>query len=612
MNLSALDISIIVAYLVLTIFLGFWISKRASKNLDSYFLGGKTMPWYLLGLSNASGMFDITGTMWMVAILFVYGVKSTLLPWLWPVWNQVFLMIFLAVWMRRSNVLTGAEWLKTRFGDGMGSRLSHISVVVFALVAVIGFIAYSFEGIGKFVVMFLPWDLSTHLAGVEISSEHMYALLIMSITTLYVVKGGMYSVVITEVLQFVVMTVACIIIGVIAMNLVSEDQINAVIPEGWKSLSFGWRLDLEWTKLSEQVNHALNNKISTDGYELFTIFMMIVIFRGILVSIAGPVPGYDMQRVLAAKTPKESALMSGLVSLVLFIPRYLMIAGLGVIALVYFNPDTLFSGNEIDFEKILPYALSNFIPTGVLGIILAGLIAAFMSTFAANVNAGPAYIVNDIYKKFINPNASNKTLIQMSYLSSVLVVIVGILVGFYVTSINDILQWITAALFGGYAAANFLKWIWWRFNGYGYFWGMIAGLIASMSIPKLFPDMSIIYAFPLVILPISTLGSLLGTLLTKPDDEDVLMSFYRNVRPWGFWNPIYKKVLAVDPTFKRNTSFGRDMFNSGIAVIWQMVLILIPIYLVIREYMSLAISIGVLVITMAILKVNWYDKLEED
>ena len=293
MNLAPIDIVIIVAYLVLTIFLGFWISKRASKNLDSYFLGGKSMPWYLLGLSNASGMFDITGTMWMVAILFVYGVKSTLLPWLWPVWNQVFLMIFLAVWMRRSNVLTGAEWLKTRFGDGMGSKLSHISVVVFALVAVIGFIAYSFEGIGKFVVMFLPWDLSANIGYIDISSEHMYALLIMSITTLYVVKEGMYSVVITEELQFVVMTVACIIIGVISMNLVSAEQLNALIPEGWKSLTFGWRLDLEWTKLADQVNYALNNKISSDGYELFSIFMMIVIFRGILVSIAGPVPGYD-------------------------------------------------------------------------------------------------------------------------------------------------------------------------------------------------------------------------------------------------------------------------------------------------------------------------------
>jgi hypothetical protein len=200
----------------------------------------------------------------------------------------------------------------------------------------------------------------------------------------------------------------------------------------------------------------------------------------------------------------------------------------------------------------------------------------------------------------------------MSYLSSILMVVVGIGVGFFVTSINDLLQWITAALFGGYAAANFLKWTWWRFNGYGYFWGMIAGLVASLSVPKLFPDMSIIYAFPLVILPISSLGCFLGTLLSKPDDEQVLMSFYKNVRPWGFWDPVYQKIAATDPGFEKNKDFKRDMFNSLVAIVWQMVLILIPIYLVIREYGSLTISIIILLVTMVILKKTWYDNLEEN
>ncbi len=612
MKLATLDISIIFGYLALTVFLGFWISKKASKNLDSYFLGGKTIPWYMLGLSNASGMFDITGTMWMVAILFVYGVKSVFLPWLWPVWNQIFLMVFLAVWMRRSNVLTGAEWLKTRFGNGLGARLSHISVVIFALIAVIGFIAYSFEGIGKFAIMFLPWDLATNIGGLQIPSERMYALIIMGITTLYVVKGGMYSVVLTEVLQFVIMTISCILIGVIAIQLVSPEQLNAVIPEGWKSLAFGWKLDLNWTNFPAEINQALNDKIGADGYELFTIFMMIVIFRGILVSVAGPVPGYDMQRVLATRTAKESALMSGLVSAVLFIPRYLMIAGLGVIALVYFNPELLFSEGVIDFEKVLPFALSNFIPTGVLGIMLAGLIAAFMSTFAANVNAGPAYIVNDIYKRFINPNASNKTYIRLSYLSSIALVIVGVTAGFFVTSINDILQWLTAALFGGYAASNFLKWIWWRFNGFGYFWGMASGLIASLIVPNVFPDMSIILAFPLVILPLATLGSLLGTLLTKPDDDEVLISFYKSVKPWGFWEPVYKKTVERYPDFQKNRAFKRDMFNVVVGIIWQMALIVSPIFLVIREYSSMLISILIIIVTSIVLKLNWYDKLEDD
>ncbi len=608
MSLHPIDIAIIFAYLSLTIFLGFWISKRASRSLDSYFLGGKSLPWWMLGMSNASGMFDITGTMWMVAICFIYGVKSVWLPWLWPVWNQIILMMFLAVWMRRSNVMTGAEWLKTRFGEGRGAIMSHISVVIFALFAVIGFIAYSFEGIGKFAVIFLPWDIGTEIGSLYISSERMYALIIMGITTLYVIKGGMYSVVLTEVLQFLIMTIACIIIGVIAIRSVTHEQIMTVVPDGWTNIFFRWRLDLNWSSFSSGVNQALNEKILTDGYELFGIFIMMMVFRGILVSIAGPVPGYDMQRVLAARTPREAALMSGSVNLVLFFPRYLMIAGLTILALVKLQPEQLLNEGVMDFEKILPYALNNFIPVGVLGIILAGLVAAFMSTFAANVNAGPAYIVNDIYKRFIRPDASNKTLIRASYISSFAVVIIGITVGFFVQDINSILQWITAALFGGYAAANFLKWIWWRFNGYGYFWGMIGGLVASLAVPRILPDLSVILAFP-IILGVATLGSFLGTWLTRPGEEVVLKSFYHSVNPWGWWKPIRNKVVRDHPDFIPNRNFWYDMLNVGIGIIWQMTLILMPVFMVIREWKEMILSIAVFAITSVILKFRWLDRL---
>ena len=151
MNLSGIDIAVIVLYIVVTLGIGFVLSRLASRNIESYFLGGNKIKWYFLGLSNASGMFDISGTMWTVAILFVYGLKSAWLPWLWPVWNQVFVMVFLAIWMRRSNVMTGAEWILTRF-SGRGGRLSHIIVICFAVMSMIGFMAYFFEGIGKFAV----------------------------------------------------------------------------------------------------------------------------------------------------------------------------------------------------------------------------------------------------------------------------------------------------------------------------------------------------------------------------------------------------------------------------------------------------------------------------
>lgn len=172
MKLHTTDLLIICAYLIAMIVIGLILKKRAAQNMDSYFLGGKSLPFYMLGLSNASGMFDITGTMLMVYWAFAYGFKSLWIPWLWPVFNQIFLMVYLSVWLRRSNVLTGAEWIKTRFGKGKGSTLSHTIVIVFALLSVLGFLSYGFIGIGKFMEIFIPWEVVSPFIPFNVPAEY--------------------------------------------------------------------------------------------------------------------------------------------------------------------------------------------------------------------------------------------------------------------------------------------------------------------------------------------------------------------------------------------------------------------------------------------------------
>ncbi len=453
MKLHPIDITIILMYLVSTIFIGWWVSKKASENIQNYFLGGNSLPWYVLGISNASGMFDIAGTMLLVYLMTVYGLKSIWLPWLWPVFNQIFMMVYLSVWLRRSNAMTGAEWIKTRFGTGKGATLSHIIVVVFALVGVIGMLSYGFKGIGKFAASFHPSLISaqTALAHPQLNAN-LWALILMSITTFYVVKGGMLSVVVTEVLQYAILTVASIAIGIIAMNKISPEMLQHVLPAGWKDIFFGWTMDLDWDTVKAATSTkvgAFREWILKDGYSMFGFFFMMMLFKGLFVSAAGPAPNYDMQRVLSTKSPKEAAKMSSLVSIVLNPPRYFMIAGITILALTNF--DTLYTAgtSNPDFESILPQVMANYIPVGLLGLLLAGLFAAFMSNFAATVNAAPAYIVNDIYKRYINPHADSKKYVKMSYLASIAIVIVGIIFGFMVESINEVMLWITGALWGG-------------------------------------------------------------------------------------------------------------------------------------------------------------------
>jgi len=603
MHLNPLDIFVILAYIATSIGIGFWISRKASQNMNSYFLGGNKIPWWMLGVSNASGMFDISGTMWMVYLLFIYGLKSVWIPWLWPVFNQIFMMVFLSVWLRRSGVMTGAEFIKFRFGEGRGALWSHFIVVAFALLNVLGFLAYGFIGIGKFAAVFLPWQLSADAH----TNELLYGLIITALTTLYVVKGGMFSVVYTELMQFVIMTIACIAVGVIAMAKVSPEMLARVVPDGWGNLFFGKNLDLDWSNILP----SANDKIASDGWSLFGAFWMMMLFKGTLQAMAGPQPNYDMQRVLSTRSPKEAAWMSGLVNLVLLFPRYLMVAGLTVLALVFFMDDLRNMGDKVDFEQILPFAMKNYMPAGLLGLLIAGLLAAFMSTFAATVNAAPAYLVNDIYKRFIRPDAPQRVYVNWSIVVSVLFVVLGTLIGLYVTSLNDVVQWIVAALYGGYTASNFLKWYWWRFNGQGYFWGMMTGMLTAGAAPLLMPGVTPIYTFP-VIFVVSLAASIVATLLTPPDDMEVLKTFYRKVRPWGFWKPVHDACVAETPDIQQNKAFGRDMFNVAIGIAWQTALTAAPIFLVIRDYPKMWMALGVVAACSVVLKFNWLDRLRDE
>lgn len=435
-------------------------------------------------------------------------------------------------------------------------------------------------------------------------------MIILLLTSLYAIKGGMISVVITEVMQFTILTLTSITIGLIAIYKVSPEMIQSAIPAGWANPFFGRELGLDWTGILDKVNDAIRD----DGNELFSVIFGLMFFKGVLASLAGPAPNYDMQRVLATRNPREACMMNGMVNVVLYFPRYMMVTGLTVLALAFCMPD-LRSMDKPDFEKLLPIVLTEYVPVGVVGFLLAGLLAAFMSNFAATINAAPAYIVNDIYKRFINPHSSPRTEVQMSRVAAVGVLLVGILFGLVTTRITDVMMWIVGALYSGYVMANVLKWYWWRFSSYGYFWGMMMGIVSAMFVPALAEKtlghpVNPLYTFP-VILAFSIIGCLLGTLLSKPEDDAILMRFYKTVRPWGAWGPIREKVLREDPAFQPNQDFGRDCANVMIGIVWQLCLTALPIFLVLRNWPWAGVVFGTLAVATAILKFTWYDKLEK-
>ncbi|WP_303315395.1 sodium:solute symporter family protein [Flavivirga abyssicola] len=606
--LNTIDILIIVLYLATVIVIGLVLRKKAQRSKGDYLLGGNSIPWYMLGLSNASGMFDISGTIWLVTLMFVYGIKSAWIPWLWPVFNQIFLMVYLSKWLRRSNATTGAEWIGTRFGFNKGAKLSHIVVVIFALVLCLGFLAYGFIGLGKFIEIFIPWETVSPYVPFYVAPEyvaHFYGIIFTLFTVFYSLLGGMSGIVWADVVQFAIMTISALVIGWLGFLAIGENPL--LVPDGWMSPFFGWELNLDWTQIIPEVN----NKIKEDGFNLFTIFFMMMVFKGVLVSVAGPAPNYDMQKILSTKSAAEASKMSGFVSVILMPIRYLMIAGFAALALIYYEKlDLMNAAGQIDFELILPTAIKQFAPVGLLGLLLAGLIAAFMSTFAGTLNAAQAYLVNDIYLKYKNPNASSNQIKWMNYGTGMLVVIVSIVLGFFAKDVNSVLQWIVSVLYGSYVSANILKWHWWRFNGEGFFWGMLSGMAAAAIMPELFPDILGLYLFPILLI-ISFIGSIIGTYSAPPTDEKVLKSFYKNVKPWGFWKPIHNKLMEEDSSFRLRSTFKMDMFNVFVGIIAQTALVIIPMYVVFRKTTPVIISIIVIVVCTYLLKRFWWNKLNE-
>lgn len=636
--MHAIDLAIIGVYFLLLIAVGWWTARKAARDSESYFLAGKSLPWWIIGVAHGSSGIDITGTMWFVTMLFVYGVKATWLLWVWPLFNVIFRMMYLGTWVRRSNVLTGAEWMRTRFGTGVGAELAYLSVVLYALVSVVGFLSYAFRGIGKFAKPFLPWTEApgpfaaffTGPAGLE----HFYATVILLVTGIYCVVGGMYSVVLNDLIQYALILLAAVSIAVIAIVQTSPEQILEKVPAGWDNLFFGWQLNLDWSNLIPQLNDKLYGATG-DGYGLFGFFIGMLFLKGVLVSLAGPTPNYAIQHILSTRSPREAALENFMMALTSLGPRFLMIAGIAVLGIVFFSQDLAGMGAKVDFELILPAVVQQYLPVGCRGLLLAALLAAFMSTFVSTVNSGAAYVVNDLYKRYLDPEAKPRRLVIMGYLTSVVVILAGIAFGFVTSNVHSITKWVVAALVPAFVAPNVLKWHWWRFNGYGFFAGMIGGTAAAILVPALpglagfaarhltgtagAQQIEALQQFAQVRIPdvwlfmsviaISSLASVVFCLWTRPEPDEVLMKFYRSVRPWGWWGPVLARCRETTPRLEPNRDFRRDVFNLAVGLVWQTSMVALPIYLVLQQWGRVTLCVVLFLATSAILKFTWYDRL---
>ena len=581
--MNSIDAAIVVLYFAIMIGLGFWYQRAAAKNLESYFLGGKRIHWLALAMSGSVSNFDITGTMWIVALLTLFGMKSMWNHWMWGFLMGAFFLAFMGKWIRRSGVMTGAEWMVTRFGDGRDGKAARGAYALMAVVTMVGFVGYAFQGIGKFAAVYVDMDPTVCAIGIFVA------------TTTYVMLGGLYSVVITDVIQTIILTLAAIVIMGVAYAHVTPEAIANTLPADWSSLAPVWQLD-----------RAQAEKLVGTGYEVYAAFgplLIVWVIKGFMLNLGGPAQMYDFQRFLAARDPRDAAKVGASWSVFLVV-RWGMAMGIALLAIVGINEVS-------DPEQVMPTVLQNYLPVGIRGVVIAGLLAAFMSTFSSTVNSGASYIIRDLWQPFVRPHASDRHLIQASYVATIGIVATGTVVGLKAGSIREVYDWIMGALGAAFVVPNVLRWFWWRLNGTGYAIGTVAGLIASFVVWWV-PEWSPLYiAFPLVSV-VSLVATFAGTWLTKPTEEEILLDFYRNIRPFGFWGAIRTKVVpTLSPSQLRGEGVGIAVVNTLLGLIAISSAYLAPMYLVSHNHSEAAAYSGLAVVAMVVLKYTWYDNLPE-
>jgi Na+/proline symporter len=538
---------------------------------------------------------DIAGTMINTAFIYALGTKGFFIEIRGGVTLiMAFLMIFMGKWNRRAQVMTQAEWMHFRFGKGKEGDIARIISAISSIIMTVAMVTYFVIGAGKFVGDFL-------------GIEPIFASMLMIVLAMtYTIASGLYGVVWTDVFQGVFIFGVIIYISVLAMKTVTlPDEFFVSVPMFDGSFMSIKTSLAEWSRITPPSEMNMPEGSTFSIYNLFGIAIMFYLFKVTLEGASGA-GGYMIQRYFAAKSDREAGLLS-LFWTALLAFRWPLIVSFAMLG-IYHGIET---GTVIaDPELVLPTVIKNYIPVGVKGFLIAGLMAAAMSTFDSTVNAGAAYWVKDLYQTYLRPNASEKSLMFQSRLASLVIVLLALLFSLTITNINEIWGWITMGIGAGMFIPQVIRWYWWRFNGYGFAMGTVVGLIAAVM-TKAFGGPIAEYNSFLIASGASLVGCILGTYFTPATEEAVLSNFYKTTRPFGFWGSV-RNEIPKDTMTQINAENNRDLIAIFFAVPWQVVLFLTGMMIVMKQWSNAINLFGLFILLSVGLYWFWFRHLSKE
>ncbi len=545
MGLDFLDWAVIVLYLLTTIAVGLFVAKHKSKNITDFFIAGRSLPWWLLGTSIAATWFATDAPLAVTALVRTKGIYGS---WLW--WylgtGIIMMVFFYAKYWRRAEILTDAELIELRYSGKSASVLRGFSAAFFGIFKNCITLGWVILAMLKFSHIMLGW------------SSELALIITISFALIHTLRSGIKGVVILDMLHFSVGTLSSILLAIlILVQIGGPTELAAQIAAR--------------TDAPSGVLDMLPNLSHINATEMIAFICLI----GVLWLGQAQGDGYIVQRLFSAKNEKHAvraSLWFAIAGVVILTWPWIVV-GLGSIVILPISEST--SALLADPELAYPMMINKVLPVGLKGLLVAAFMAAFMSTVDTHLCWGGSYMVNDIYKRFINKNDTNRHYLLISRLSIVLLLLLSAMVAWQMDSIAG--AWIyIIEIISGIAIILMLRWFWWRINAWSEITSMISALILAnghllvkwsynlgWTNETFFNQVQNWYHIDNAliratgILLVSTTISIIITFLTKPVENEQLITFYKKVRPKGWWGPIAAQVPeVVDPTNSRNSWLG--------------------------------------------------------
>ncbi|MDD5507514.1 MAG: Na+:solute symporter [Bacteroidales bacterium] len=546
MFLSGIDWLIIGIYLLISISIGIYMSKRAGKSTSDFFLTGRNLPWYIAGTSMVATTFAADTPLAITELVAQNGIAGN---WLW--WNMLLggmltVFFFARLW-RRAGILTDCEFVSIRYSGRTADFLRGFRAVYIGVFMNMIVIAWVNLAMVKILQVMFP-DLlflgvrEVTLMGITFSSHLLVVGCIMLFVAVYSSISGLWGVSFTDSFQFVMAMSGCIVLAVYAVR---APQVGGI--EGLKEQLPDWLFRFTPALEGHQESGMTVGGALKMGVVAFIAYLGVQWWASWYPGAEPGGGGYVAQRMMSAKNEKHSLLATLWFQIAHFALRPWPWIIVGLVALVLY-PD------EPDKGATYVMVIRDLLPAGLQGLLMAAFLAAYMSTLASQTVWGTSYIVNDLFRPFIRPNASEKYYVRVSRITTFILILLSLVVTTQFTRISDAWRFILACS-GGIGLVLILRWFWWRINA----WSEIAAMLAPYAIYPFLKARGVDYELSLMIIVLwSTIIWVVVTFLTRPTSNEQLKAFYARVHPGGAgWRRIAREL----PEVKSDSGFTKLLLN---------------------------------------------------